>query len=91
MRRQLRLSDRLRDDIRDVLSYTLAIFGQSQRQSYRNLIHDAIDSLKTHAGVYPSKKMAGAMSGFWVLPISRGSRRASHYVIYRIDPSKKRW
>ena|SRR5579863_8766422 len=58
-KRRLELSQRAKEDIRDLLSYTLATWGESQLAKYRTSIDDALQGiLRNPCAGRPSVKPA---------------------------------
>ncbi|MGH2530689.1 MAG: type II toxin-antitoxin system RelE/ParE family toxin [Thermomicrobiales bacterium] len=58
--RRLRLTQEARDDLRDLLQYTLETWGRKQRDSYRALVLRTLRDLATFPGLGRKRAELGA-------------------------------
>jgi toxin ParE1/3/4 len=81
-RHRLRINAEAREDIRDILQYTLQTWGRTQRDKYEALILDAMQRLREYPAIGEERDDLG-----------RPYRRlivAQHVIYYRIEENAVR-
>ncbi|HZV33704.1 MAG TPA: type II toxin-antitoxin system RelE/ParE family toxin [Verrucomicrobiae bacterium] len=74
-KRRIELSQRAKDDFRDILSYTLATWGETQLAKYRASINDALQVILHN----PSAGRPSVKPNLKVLPVEH------HRIFYRVS------
>ena len=80
----LRFSKRSLADIERTLDYTLRQFGLSKYAEYKELIRQALSDIAADPTRAPAKLRPELHPQARTFPISRQSRSARHYFLYRI-------
>jgi len=81
-RSRLQIPQATRQDIRDVLAFTLEKFGLAKAQEYASLIRLALNELVKNPRV--GRPRRDIHPDAWVYPIARPGRNARHHFLYEI-------
>ena len=79
-RSRLQIPQATRQDIRDVLAFTLEKFGLAKAQEYASLIRLALNELVKNPRV--GRPRRDIHPDAWVYPIARPGRNARHHFLY---------
>src|SRR5947208_2050842 len=72
-------------DFANILKWTAEIFGTRQAQLYRDMLVAAIGELVDGPDIVGSKGRDEITPGLRTLHVARRGRRASHFLMYRLD------
>lgn len=84
MSRQIRVLRQALRDIEDVLSYTLANFGEAKYRQYQSLIQQAIDDIASDPDAPPARHRPELHPDARTFHIARRGKHARHFLLYRV-------
>jgi toxin ParE1/3/4 len=74
-------------DLRDITAWTLTHFGNRQARAYAETLSAAITALAYGPGIAGVESRKEIGKDLFTLHVARGSRRASHVVLFRLKPA----
>ena len=75
-------------DLLDILQYTLDNFGEHQYWIYRSLLKEAVDLITGDPKHVASRSREELCPGARTYHIEQPSKKASHFLLYRINEEK---
>ncbi len=82
---RVRLAAAANADLRDILRWTSAHFGETQARIYAATLTEAIEVLTDGPRVPGARERNEIAKGLMTLHVARGGRKGRHFVLYRAD------
>ena len=83
-RRAVRLTATAEADIREILRWTLAQFGEAPARAYAETLSAALGSLTAGPAIMGARERHDIAKGLYTLHVARKGRRGRHFVMYRV-------
>ena len=75
-------------DFKNIIDWTLGLFGDRQARIYADTLAAALTALTEEPAAVGAKERSEIRRGLFTLHVARGGRKGSHFVLFRVGPNE---
>jgi toxin ParE1/3/4 len=82
------LTAKAQNDLRQIVEWTTARFGEAQSSAYRDTILSAIKELRSGPDLPGARDRDALIVGLRMIHVGRHGKRGRHFILFRVRPDE---